>query len=262
MKRMKLCLAAGLCAAAFLLSGCDGLSLGDEDERLVPAHDKSSIVAFVDLTTGSAPFGCSVVGSGTFGADGFTNVGAASRTNYLLLPTDLMSHSADTKEMSVAIKVKGSSGYDALYCPLFACYAAAPADGENTFPMFIIQSRGLCQVNCSGYCDFGGDYNDADSNAESVSYLANDDWHVVAFTATEKNVVIYVDGVVANSWTIDGTDGQNISGLFSAGSSLVYNCLGGNQAWAWEDKDMAATFAWVKVYDKALTADEVKALEE
>ena len=72
-------------------------------------------------------------------------------------------------------------------------------------------------------------------------------------TLTETQAIVYIDGNVANSWTVAGSgDGNTISGLFTNGADLKYICLGGNQAWDWGDNDPGFWFDDFAVYDKAL----------
>lgn len=71
---------------------------------------------------------------------------------------------------------------------------------------------------------------------------------------------ILIDGKVVNSWTVDGkTEGQVIAGIFSeyAKNNLNYVCLGGNQAWDWNDPDPAFCFDDVAIYGKALTQEQI-----
>lgn len=72
---------------------------------------------------------------------------------------------------------------------------------------------------------------------------------------------IYIDGEVANSWTVSGSgDGNTISGIFTNGADLKYISLGGNQAWTWADPDPGFMFDDIAIYNKALTIDEIQAI--
>ena len=206
-----------------------------------------------------------IVGAGDFIRDEkmgvvYKNEATDPRSNYLLLPSDLLSHSVDSKAMTITFWAKGDEK-TAHFSPIFSAYGAAPVDGKNGLPMFIMQSRGLLQLNNAGWCDFTKEQNVAGQNKESVEHLQDGNWHLISCTLTETSAKYMVDGEVFNEWTVTGTgDGNVIAGLFSNGADLKYICLGGNQAWDWKDVDCNCSFAKLAIYDKALTADEIKAL--
>ena len=85
--------------------------------------------------------GATITGSGSltdFGGNFgtvFQNVGGAQRTNYLLLPDDVLAHSATTKALTVSFWVNsanaGASG-DYAWAPLFMAYGSPPSGNSNT----------------------------------------------------------------------------------------------------------------------------------
>ena len=195
----------------------------------------------------------------------FQNKGGAKRTNYLLLPSDALSHSASTKELSIAVWVSAkNAGQSASYMwtPLFTAYGAAPTGGSNTMPMFACQYRGVLQVNCSGWCDFTDAQNTEGKNTlyhGDTDWLSDGEWHLYTATFTETSAKVYFDGELKNEWKLDGTsDGQIVKGLFSNGADLKYICLGGNQAWDWGDDDNAFMYDDIAIYNKVLTAEQIK----
>ena len=221
--------------------------------------------------------GVSIVGAGAIVDDetpGFgkvyENVGGAVRTNYLLLPSDLLSHSAETKELSISFWVN-ANGNDAgayAYAPFFTAYAAK--NSPNTWPMLALQSRGPAQVNCAGWTDFTGEDNvDGKNNIYNQNaweagdaafnfvenWLDDGQWHFYVANFTETGLTIYLDGVVKNQWTLDGTEGHTLNGLFSNGAELQYICLGGNQAWDWNDGDSPFRFDDVTVANYVMPED-------
>lgn len=226
----------------------------------------------VYMNTFDSSNGLQIVGSGKFTTvtdtrfgNVFQNVGGAQRTNYLLLPEDLLSHSTESKEISIGVWVNSSnagSSSDYLYAPLFMAYGAAPVDHVNTWPMFALQYRGLAQINCAGYCDFTAAQNVAGVNTEyngDLDWLADKQWHYYTATLTPTSCKIYVDGVIKNEWAIDGvSDGAVAGGLFTNGADLKYICLGGNQAWNWGDNDAGFMFDDIAVYDKVLNEAQIK----
>ena len=221
-----------------------------------------------DLTKAN---GATVVGAGTFVEDAtfgtvFQNVGTALRTNYLLLPEDVLAHSVDSKALTIGFWVSAEgAGESAAYAwtPLFTAYGAAPA-GTNKWPMFACQYRGVIQVNCAGYCDYVDAQNVASTNTlynNENDWLADKDWHYYTVVLENNNAKVYFDGVVKNEWNLSGEgDGNVQQGLFTNGSELKYICLGGNQAWDWGDNDPGFKFAQFLLKNKAMTPEEIKAI--
>lgn len=225
----------------------------------------------------SSTEGLTVVGNGEFITDADSRFGqifhndptnsSAIRTNYLKLPSDVLTHSAESKEMTIGFWVNKKDEDSYFFAPLFAAYGAAPStsDGTNGKPMFVCETRGLLQLNCAGYCDFGinsdpagSQFNDGTPYVSTV-WLDDAKWHYYTVVLTSTTAKVYVDGELKNGWTVDGTtDGQVISGLFEHGADLSYVTLGGNQAWDWKDADPAFGFDDFAVYDAALTADQIK----
>ena len=230
----------------------------------------------------SSAEGITIVGSGSFVDNErfgkvFQNVGTSPRTNYLLLPEDLLSHSASTKELTIGfwVSAEGYTPDKYTYSPFFTAYAGK--NSPNSWPMLALQSRGFAQVNCAGWCDFTSADNVAGKNTaynancweasneayiNGGSWLEDQGWHFYTAVFTETNMKIYLDGEVKNEWNLDGTEGHTISGLFSNGADLKYICLGGNQAWDWNDNDAPFAFANFYLANKALTTEEVAAQME
>ena len=211
-------------------------------------------------------------GDGLFATDSnadfgqvFQNAANGTRTNYLMLPTDVLSHSAHTKQLTIGFWVNMKSATNFFFSPVFSAYGSEPSSTGNGVPMLVCEGRGLLQLNCDGWCDFGINdggktYNDGTPYV-TTAWLDDKDWHYYTAVFTETTAKVYVDGELKNGWTVDGTsDGQKISGLFTSGSQLSYICLGGNQAWDWNDPDPAFAFDDVMITNKALTANEIAAI--
>jgi hypothetical protein len=202
--------------------------------------------------------------------------GSAPRQNYCLLPDDVLAHSAKSHELTIGfwVSAEGFTPDQYTYAPLFTAYAQKSA-GANGAPMMALQSRGFAQVNCNGWCDFtaannvngkNNVYNKnaweaGDANHTFVSnWLEDQKWHYYTAVFTDTNCKIYLDGEVKNEWNVDGTsEGHVISGLFTNGADLKYVCLGGNQAWDWNDADSPFKFARLLIKNSATTAGEIKA---
>ena len=211
-------------------------------------------------------------GDGSFATDSnadfgqvFQNAANGTRTNYLMLPTDVLSHSAHTKQLTIGFWVNMKSATNFFFSPVFSAYGSEPSSTGNSVPMLVCEARCLVQLNCDGWCDFdinggGKTYNDGTPYV-TTAWLDDKDWHYYTAVFTETTAKVYVDGELKNGWTVDGTsDGQKISGLFTSGSQLSYICLGGNQAWGWNDPDPAFAFDDVMITNKALTANEIAAI--
>ena len=229
--------------------------------------------------------GVAIVGAGSIVEDPnssfgkvYQNVtGDSPRKNWLTLPEDVLAHSAESKELSIAFWVSaGANGYGAYtYAPFFTAYATNTNGSANGAPMLALQSRGNVQVNNNGWCDFtaanhvDGKVNIYNQNAWEASdaafnfvknWLDDGDWHYYTVTFTETNVKQYLDGEITNEWNIDGaTDGQVVSGLFSNGADLKYICLGGNQAWDWWDGDSPFFFDDVLITNYVLSPEAIAA---
>lgn len=224
-----------------------------------------------------------VVGSGQFvdeTTQGFGKVfhnavdGEAIRTNYLLLPSSVLSGSeiATNKELSICFWVHKGTNTERYWNPIFAAYGSAPnATGVNEYPMLALQFRMEASINLAGWTDlkwpenvnYDGNptkYTEYNHNLFNVTWLDDSNWHFFTATFTETSVKMYVDGVVQNAWTCDGTEGRSVNGLFTNGSELDYVCLGGNQAWNWGDKDPAFKFDDVAIYANALTVEHINGL--
>ena len=206
----------------------------------------------------------------------YQNSNGGVRTSYCLLPEDVLAHSAKTHELTIGfwVSAEGFTPDQYTYAPLFTAYAQKSA-GANGAPMLALQSRGFAQVNCNGWCDFTGANNvngknnlynknaweAGDANFTFVSnWLEDQKWHYYTAVFTDTNCKIYLDGEVKNEWNVDGTtEGQVISGLFTNGADLKYVCLGGNQAWDWNDADSPFKYARLLIKNSAATAGEIKA---
>ena len=207
--------------------------------------------------------------------DFFQNDGTAVRTSYCLLPEDVLAHSAKTHELTIAfwVSAEGFTPDQYTYAPMFTAYAQK--NTPNTWPMMALQSRGPIQVNCTGWCDFTGAnhvdgkvnvYNKNAWEAGDAAYnfvnnwLEDQKWHYYTAVFTDTNAKVFLDGEVKNEWNVDGvTEGQIISGLFDHGADLKYVCLGGNQAWDWNDNDAPFRFARLLIKNTKMTAGEIKA---
>ena len=214
--------------------------------------------------------GLTIVGGGSFTTDAdpyfgkvFQNVTGGMRQNYLLLPEDALSHSAETHQMSIGVWVNAANAgasSDYMWAPLFMAYGAAPNNGENTWPMFACQYRGVLQLNNAGWTDYTDAQNVAGVNAlyhDATDWLADKQWHYYTAVFDGENAKVYFDGELKNEWQMDGTNNTQM-GLFTNGADLKYICLGGNQAWNWGDNDPGFAFDDIAIYDMALTASDIQ----
>ncbi|MDL2309578.1 LamG domain-containing protein [Parabacteroides sp. OttesenSCG-928-B22] len=196
----------------------------------------------------------------------FKNVTGGMRQNYLLLPSGVLSHSTETKEMSISMWVNAKEAGDSpvyMWSPLLTAYNKAP-EGGNGAPMFALQYRGVLMINNNGWCDFTDAQNVAGANKvlhNATDWLADKKWHHYIATMTEKSAKVYFDGVLINEWEINGNaEGQSFAGLFEHGSAYTYICLGGNQAWTWGDPDPGFMFDDLAIYDFELTPNQISSI--
>ena len=197
--------------------------------------------------------------------DFFSNDGSAKRASYCLLPEDVLAHSDKTQELTIAVWVraqKETKSDDYKYVPLLTAYAAAPNNGVNTYPMMACQYRGTLQVNCNGWTDYVDVQNAAGMNAEyngENDWLKDHKWHHYAAVFEGENAKVFIDGVLKNEWDVTKVAERTQKGLFSNGADLKYVCLGGNQAWDWNDNDAPFDFARLLIKNSKMTAGEIAA---
>lgn len=217
--------------------------------------------------------GATIVGNGVLEASGnaahgqvFHNAfgGQATRANYLTLPATIFADlkTAGTNALSISFWVNKGTATGYYWCPIFSAYAAAPPAGGNGTPMMVLQTRGVAQTNLDGtWCDYTNAQNVKGTNAASTTWIDDANWHFYTATFTTTSVKVYIDGAVMNEWTLNGTAaGSSDAGLFSIGSGLPYVCLGGNQAWNWNDPDPAFLYDKLKIYSGALTTAQINSL--
>lgn len=196
--------------------------------------------------------------------------GQAIRANYLLLPDNVFAdlqaadiESAGIKELTISFWVNKGTDAANQFTPIFSAYGAVPVDGANSWPMMVLQSRLLGQINCAGWTNFTNEENvkfeelGSGANKESVEWLQDDEWHFYAATFTPTEVIVFVDGIAQNTWAFSEVEGNRAQGIFTNGSDLKYISLGGNQAWDFEDVDPAFMFDDLVIYADALTTAEM-----
>ena len=198
--------------------------------------------------------------------DFFRNDGSAKRTSYCLLPEDVLAHSAKTEALTIAVWVRAQEeATSASYtnAPLFTAYAAAPVNGVNNSPMMACQYSGALQVDCTGKSDYTDAQNVKGANAVyngDKDWLADKKWHYYTAVFSGENAKVYFDGELKNEWDNTKVAERTQKGLFSNGAELKYVCLGGNQAWDWNDNDAPFDFARLFIKNGALSQGEIKAL--
>jgi hypothetical protein len=197
--------------------------------------------------------------------DYYQNPVGGKRQNYCLLPEDVLAHSAKTEALTIAVWVnadEAGASADYMWAPLFTAYGAAPANGVNTWPMMACQYRGVLQVNCAGWTDYTDEQNVAGANKlyhGETDWLADHKWHYYTAVFEGENAKVYFDGELKNEWDNTKVAERTQKGLFSNGADLKYICLGGNQAWEWNDNDPGFKFARLLIKNSSMSAGEIKA---
>ena len=195
--------------------------------------------------------------------DFFSNDGSAKRASYCLLPEDVLAHSDKTQELTIAVWVraqKETKSADYMWAPLFTAYAQK--NDVNTWPMMACQYRGVLQVNCAGWTDYTDAQNVAGKNTlyhGDTDWLKDHKWHHYAAVFEGENAKVFIDGVLKNEWDVTKVADNTQKGLFSNGAELKYICLGGNQAWDWNDNDAPFDFARLLIKNSKMTAGEIAA---
>jgi len=194
----------------------------------------------------------------------YRNDGSGKRASYCLLPEDVLAHSAKTEELTIAVWVraqKETASADYMWAPLFTAYAQK--NDVNTWPMMACQYRGVLQVNCAGWTDYTDAQNVAGTNKlyhGDTDWLADKKWHHYAAVFEGENAKVFIDGVLKNEWDVTKVADNTQKGLFSNGAELKYVCLGGNQAWDWNDNDAPFDFARLLIKNTKMTAGEIAAM--
>lgn len=194
----------------------------------------------------------------------FSNAMDGMRQNYLVLPENVLSQSADTKALTISVWVnRGNETESAHYMwsPLFTAYAAPPG-ADNTWPMLACQYRGVLQVNNNGWSDYTDVQNVNGVNGvyhNETDWLADGGWHYYTATFTPTTAKVYFDGNIVNEWELDG-EANTALGMFEHGDEFKHICLGGNQAWNWGDPDPGFWFDDLAIYNTELSQDQIKAV--
>ena len=198
----------------------------------------------------------------------FKNAVGGTRENYLLLPENALGRVAETEELTVSMWINSTDAGDYFWNPVFTAYGAAP-NPTNSNPMFACQYRGVVSINTevpdntgAAYSDYGADLSDTGEVIlyhGELDWLADKGWHLYTVTLTPNKTIVYLDGEVANSWTLDGVSRGQVCDL-KALAGLEYICLGGNQAWDWGDPDPGFGFDDIFLYNKVLSKNEIKQL--
>jgi len=195
--------------------------------------------------------------------DFFRNDGSGKRASYCLLPEDVLAHSDKTQELTIAVWVraqKETKSADYMWAPLFTAYAQK--NDVNTWPMMACQYRGVLQVNCAGWTDYTDAQNVLGTNTlyhGDLDWLKDHKWHHYAAVFEGENAKVFIDGVLKNEWDVTKVAENTQKGLFSNGAELKYVCLGGNQAWDWNDNDAPFDFARLLIKNSKMTAGEIAA---
>lgn len=228
-----------------------------------------------EKAVGNGKFTQAEEGSNEYFQDWYSNDGSAKRASYCLLPEDVLAHSAKTEALTIGVWVRAqaeAASTNYMWAPLFTAYGDAPTADGNTWPMLAFQYRGVLQVNCAGWSNYVDAQNIAGTNTlyhGDADPLADKYWHYYTAVFNGENAKVYIDGVLKNEWDAskDYVDENSANqtettqkGLFSNGADLKYVCLGGNQAWNWNDNDAPFDFARMFIKNKALSAGEIATL--
>lgn len=236
-----------------------------------PSADPVSPVYFNSFDAGMG--GCTVKGAGEIkyvgGAYGnvFSNAMDGRRTNYLILPSDVLKQSSESQALTIGVWVNRGNETESghyMWSPLFTAYGAEN-EAENSFPMLACQYRGVLQTNCGGTWTDYTDVQNVDGQNhvyhDATDWLADGAWHYYTVVFTPTTAKVYFDGKMVNAWEMDGNSGGgSAAGLLSGDNGLSHVCLGGNQAWNWGDPDPGFWFDDIAIYNQELSEDQINSI--
>ena len=200
---------------------CGGANAAWADDIVVPTPVYFDDFSFTTSSTDADK--TEIVGNGVFEDDADARFGRvfhndpgatptkALRTNYLRLPNNVLSHSTETKEMTIGFWVNVKNAADYFFSPIFSAYSVSPAanaeaghaGNDDNWPMFVLQSRGLMQLNNGGWDNFDDADNVAGTNTASTVWLDDKAWHYYTMNLEKTEVLDFNDKSVAFAFGLD-----------------------------------------------------------
>ncbi len=192
----------------------------------------------------------------------FSNAKGGVRSNYLILPDGIFNEAADTRALTVSFWVNRGNEVqsgDYAWGPIFSGYGGDTNGAPNGFPLLVVFTRLTAMFNWGTWTDFSGGENVNGANGEyrwDSDWLADGKWHLFTMVFEPMHSVIYVDGQAVNEW--NHNDNNNLKGLFDNAGDFHHVCIGGNQAFEWNDPDPGFWYDNVALYNQALTRQQIR----
>ncbi len=246
----------------------ENVVLAAELPEPVVKYDFESVSGKSVTNTGSntAIGAAQIVGSGTIVSDSdrgkvFYNHAANEydktvRSNYLRLDDNIFKNAITGTGFTLTMWMK----FDATKVDIVNesahrwsdIFVAYDSDARDKYPMVKLGVNLIGRVN-----NTQSDRRYYFDTTDMGNYLADSQWHQIAFTVSTKNTSIYVDGKEVSNIALTGQGGATVGDLFSSTKNLIDTiCIGGNSLWA-DDPDMIALFDDICIYNTELTKDQI-----
>jgi hypothetical protein len=211
----------------------------------------------------------------------YKNPGSATpRSSYYVIPSEVLRHSTTSNQMTIAFWVKAdaeaaSNSY--MWAPIFTAFESKEKLNAGNWTHLGIEYRGVMEYNLNGptnvgenWCDFTNAQQTGHGGGDAILYHGDNDWlkdkqwhHMaIVYDAAadgSQKATIYMDGKVANEWTLDGTsNGQNLRNFFANTSKLDYVCFGGCQIRDYNDNDAPFWYDDLYITNAALSPAQIQ----
>jgi len=176
------------------------------------------------------------------------------RKNYLQLDGNTFKNGITGEAFSVTMWMK----FDAEQVDITGAYqwadifVAYDSTNREKYPMTKLGVNLIGRMSNTEY-----DRNAYFDTSDMGNYLADSQWHHIAFTVSTERTKIYVDGKEVSGITFDGTRGRTVGNFFFRGKSEIDTVsIGGNSLWN-DDPDMCAMYDDIRIYDVELSAEQI-----
>ena len=177
------------------------------------------------------------------------------RTNYLQLDENIFKQAITKDAFTVSMWMRFDAASvdinkEFRWADIFVAY---DKDGWGKLPMTKLGVNLIGRVNNTLRDDRA--YFDMEDKGD---YLADNQWHYIVFSVSEKRTNLYVDGEMISNISFNDTPGRFVGDLFTHSKNLIdMICIGGNSLWN-DDPDMVAYFDDICIYDTELSKQQMQ----
>ena len=177
------------------------------------------------------------------------------RTNYLQLDENIFKEAITKDAFTVSMWMRFDAASvdinkEFRWADIFVAY---DKDGWGKLPMTKLGVNLIGRVNNTLRDDRA--YFDMEDKGD---YLADNQWHYIVFSVSEKRTNLYVDGEMISNISFNDTPGRFVGDLFTHSKNLIdMICIGGNSLWN-DDPDMVAYFDDICIYDTELSKQQMQ----